>query len=118
MREAIPVTGPPLQERSTSSLQGADHSSLRQCSLIHAVQYQTTGSGSILIEDVGAATKLMKRLAPPSPPLERHVLSFEDETIRIEMQWNEIHKHLVLRRLSGDQSRYTNICRQLIENVL
>ena len=100
-----------------SSLQGINQCALKQCPLVRG-QYQTTGSGSILIQDVTAATKLMKHLGPPSPTLERYMLKFEEDSICIEMQWNEIQKHLVLRRVSGDHSRYANICRQLIQNVL
>lgn len=79
--------------------------------------YQTTGSGSILIEDVTAATKLMGCLSPTTPT-RGNVLTFDDNDICIELEWNEIRKHLVLRRVSGDQTRYNNICHELIQNVL
>lgn len=79
--------------------------------------YQTTGSGSILIEDVTAATKLLDCLSPAAPT-HGNVLTFDDNDICIELEWNEIRKHLVLRRVSGDQTRYNNICHELIQNVL
>lgn len=78
-----------------------------------------TGSGSILVNDISAATKIMNRLGPSSPMISTgQVLTFDDSDICIELQWNEIQKHLVLRRVSGDATRYTNICQELLQNVL
>lgn len=46
-----------------SSLQGINQAA----NLRHNLQYQTTGSGSIFIEDVTAATKLMRKLGTGCP---------------------------------------------------
>lgn len=122
MRQTFPpaASTPSQQQQQFSSLQGIN--SLTSSS--HKVSqrqlncpYQTTGSGSILIEDVTAATKLLGCLNPTAPT-RGNVLTFDDNDICIELEWNEIRKHLVLRRVSGDQTRYNNICHELIQNVL
>ena len=80
-----------------------------------------TGSGSILVNDVKTAAKLMNRLGSSSPAVSStagHVLTFDDSDLCIQLQWNEIQNHLVLRRLSGDATRYSNICQELLQNVL
>ena len=112
MRQTFPPTlaSTPqlLQYSSLQSISGqspAQRLSQRQLDC----PYQTTGSGSILIDDVSAATKLLGCGS---------LLTFDDNDICIELQWNEIRKHLVLRRVSGDQTRYNNICHELIQNVL
>ena len=126
-----------------SSLQGLHQmNQLHHAQLRNNLQYQTTGSGSIFIEDVTAATRLMRKLGtcPPASATTApttntltvdddtgqdcpmgptgHVLMFDDNNICIEVEWNDIRKHLVLRRVSGDTTQYTNICKQLIENIL
>lgn len=115
MRQTFPPTGGTKpQQTHFSSLRSIDQVSGGQRV---GCPYQTTGSGSILIEDVTAATKLMGCLSPTTPT-RGNVLTFDDNDICIELQWNEIRKHLVLRRVSGDQTRYNNICHELIQNVL
>ena len=118
MRQTFPPTAVAPQPLF-SSLQGinrvtgAHKVSQRQLSCL----YHTTGSGSILIEDVTAATKLLGCLSPTTPT-RGNVLTFDDNDICIGLEWDEIRKHLVLRRVSGDQTRYNNICHELIQNVL
>lgn len=112
------------------------------------IQYNMTGSGSILIEDVATATRLLRKLGPPTdtsratltnpflfdPTMDTssdvdstaasnlvptgHVLTFDDNDIMIQLEWNQLQNHLVLRRKSGDQGRYANICHQLMQNIL
>lgn len=121
MRQTFPPAASTVQQQPQfSSLQsinrtvtGSHKVSQRQL----PCPYQTTGSGSILIEDVTAATKLLGCLSPAAPT-RGNVLTFDDNDICIELEWNEIRKHLVLRRVSGDQTRYNNICHELIQNVL
>lgn len=118
MRQTFPPTGTTTAHQAQfSSLQGINRLTSGAKERLSNCPYQTTGSGSILIEDVTAATKLMGCLSPTTPT-HPNVLTFDDEDICIELEWNEIRKHLVLRRVSGDQNRYNNICHELIQNVL
>lgn len=153
------------------------HETMRQYASLQAlnqivqrdIQYNMTGSGSILIEDVAAATRLLRKLGPPrdhtintNPFLPStgtgdtaiddtvsgdtavddtvsgetvsgdtaiddtaasnlvptgHVLTFDDNDIMIQLEWNQLRNHLILRRKSGDQGRYANICHQLMQNI-
>ena len=119
MRQTFPPTATAAQLPQFSSLQSISRAATGAgpgASLRDLGRYQTTGSGSILIEDAAAASKLLGCLSPASPS--GNVLTFDDNDICIELQWNEIRKHLVLRRVSGDQTRYNHLCHELIQNVL
>ena len=72
----------------------------------------TTDSGSICIDDVEAAGKLLRKL---NTGQQRFLYQAQD--ICIEAEWNQLKKHLVLRRISGDCTQYTSICQQLISNL-
>jgi len=79
---------------------------------------RTTGSGSICIEDLGAATKLLRRLAGKTTPDKANVIMFDDNDIQISLEWNALRQQLVLRRVSGDQTAYKDVCRELIANIM
>jgi hypothetical protein len=116
------------QQQQYASLQGINQIHTQtQARLQDNLLYQTTGSGSIFIENVEAATRLLRKLgtSPTSEagkeaatPTTGQVLMFDDNNIAIEVEWNELRKHLVLRRVSGDATQYTNICQQLMSNIL
>ncbi|CAG2101057.1 unnamed protein product [Medioppia subpectinata] len=105
MRQTYPVTAAhnPLHYQSLQSVaRDCDH-------VLH-----TTGSGSVCIEDLGAATKLLHRLAATSGLSD--VIAFRDTDIQISLEWNA--NRLVLRRVSGDQTQYKDVCNQLIHSVM
>ena len=85
---------------------------------------QTTGSGSIFIENVSTATKLLQKLRDGSEMneidsnLAQGQLLIYDDNICIEVEWNDMRKYLVLRRISGDANHYNSICHQLISSLL
>jgi len=79
---------------------------------------RTTGSGSICIEDLGAATKLLRRLAGKTTTDYRNVIMFDDNDIQISLEWNAMRQLLVLRRVSGDATQYKDVCRELIANIM
>lgn len=91
-------------------------------SLLHS-----TDSGSILIDDIklDAAKKLLLKIQEQNDPLlneqlisgDQRVL-FEESDICIEAQYNELKQRLVLRRVSGEMDRYTELCQQLINNIM
>ena len=71
----------------------------------------TTGSGSICVSDTSAANKLLTRFRDQT-------IGFLDSDLQICLEWSELRQSLVLRRVSGDQSQYSAICRQLIHSVM
>lgn len=73
----------------------------------------TTDSGSICIDDMEAAGKLLRKLSTGQPRF-----LYQAQDICIEAEWNQLKKRLVLRRISGDTSQYNSICQQLISNIL
>ncbi len=77
---------------------------------------RTTGSGSIILEDFGAATKLLRRIAGKTTEKE-HVIMFDDNDIQISLEWNALRQQLVLRRVSGDATAYKDCVNELISSL-
>ena len=133
MRQTYPPTTTPYQNYSNQqhylSLQSINqinkfYEKDNQRSLYEKEILQTTGSGSIFIENVTTATKLLQKLRDEhemneiGSNLAQGQLLIYDDNICIEVEWNDMLKHLVLRRLSGDVNSYNTICHQLISSLL
>lgn len=70
-----------------------------------------TASGSICVRDASAATRLLTRFRDQT-------IGFLDSDLQIFVEWSERRQSLVLRRVSGDQTQFGALCRQLIHSVM
>lgn len=94
----------------------------RKIENFQATHLTTTDSGSICINGT-AVTKLLSKLGPmddsPTCQPNRHILNFDESNTQIALEWNAQHQHqLILRHISGDASRYKNLCRELISTII
>lgn len=107
---------------------GALHYSSLQClhCTHHSTHLTTTDSGSICIKDSTAVSKLLSKLSPLGyldeassyPAANRQILNFDESNIKIALEWNSLQQQLILRHISGDASRYKNLCRELISTII
>lgn len=99
---------------------GLHYSSLQCVHCSQATHLTTTDSGNICINGT-AVTKLLSKLGPmddsASCQPNRHILNFDESNIQIALEWNAQHQ-LILRHISGDASRYKNLCRELISTII
>ena len=102
---------------------GLHYSSLQCLHCSHPTHLMTTtDSGNICINDSTAVSKLLSKLGPmsycddPSYQPNRHIVNF-DGSIKISFEWNA-QQQLILRHISGDASRYRNLCHSLISTII
>ena len=110
---------------SQESYSGAVHYSSLQC--VHYIgnsHLTTTDSGTICIKDQNAASKFLSKFAHiayiDSKNFQEnfHILNFDESNIKIGLEWNELQQQLILRHVSGDASRYKNLCQELISTII
>ena len=98
------------------------YSSLQCLHCAHPTHLTTTDSRSICIKDSTAVSKLLSKLGPIGYSDEttyqpsRHILNFDESNIKIALEFES--QQLILRHISGDASRYKNLCRELISTII
>lgn len=124
-----------LQKVPDPSGQEADAQELCSPSTLHYSSLQcvhcnvsnhltTTDSGSICIKDLNAASKLLNKYShiiyseENNIQQNRHILNFDESNIKIGIEWNALQQQLILRHVSGDASRYKNLCQELISTII
>ncbi|XP_054168435.1 serine/threonine-protein kinase SIK3 homolog [Oppia nitens] len=106
LRQTYPSAG-----ASTSRSDVPHYTSLQSLARDASAALSTTGSGSICVDDLAAATRLLSRFSGA-----RDVIAFDDNDIQIALEWSA--NRLVLRRVSGDASQYKHVCHRLIQSVM
>ncbi|KAJ6223651.1 hypothetical protein RDWZM_002196 [Blomia tropicalis] len=116
-------------DKDNSSVDHLHYSSL-QC--VHCgdkdddIHLTTTDSGSICITDLKAASKFLNKFGQMlysgepnyQDMVHNQILNFDESNIQIGLEWNGMQQQLILRHVSGDQSRYMNLCRELISTII
>lgn len=122
----------PVPEPSCQAAQGPEpcspgtlHYSSLQCVHCNVTTHlTTTDSGSICIKDLDAASKLLNKFGHIIYSEDNafqencHILNFDESNIKIGLEWNALQQQLILRHVSGDASRYKNLCQELISTII
>lgn len=106
------------------SQDGLRYSSLQCVHCIKNTHLTTTDSGSICIKDLDAASKFLSKFGHIIYSDDKnfqencHILNFDESNIKIGLEWNALQQQLILRHVSGDASRYKNLCQELISTII
>lgn len=115
--ETSPAPAPSKDLESCIELNSFHYSSLQCIRCNSATRLTTTDSGSIYIKDPNTASKVLSRFGHEKD-YEKHILKIDESNLQISIEWNELQQQVILRHVSGDASRYKNLCHELISTII